>query len=628
VRLLAVLALAACADAPTDYTRCGGDRASFVREAFLALDGRRPVSRDEVDVYVDLYAAAEARGLDGKDAVARAIMTRPEFAERWIDVVMDALAVPRSDVQSQAACWGVSARGSATPELAAAIRDHAPRDGIGAPWTMLDLARSAIALDDLSPIYRAQPFALVARPIPANNVGALETELARRADFGSTFDAAFLHRNITCLGCHTSAHSVTDSDDPASDRFWPVPGLPDQAVYGDPIDADRAHAPFRYAGIVGGPEHPWGWSAACGEFATVAPAGATVYDVEAALARGFAKLRGHPPQGAIDDRDVALAWLVALAVSEAAWTQVTGTRLTIAHGFPRNQAASDLLDALASRFVTSGYSLRALLVAIVESAYFDVRPATDACGAPDGYPDVFDPWERGNGPGDAIAPVDARTLVTAANAALGWSPPPAATRFPDYGDVGCELAACSQMRTSCADSGACCNAYTAACEAGGRLPAVELPFERSVGMFLRASERGFRGLDVQARLVWEDRYGACERPAWVDADIIDALAASGGTMRDATAALKDRVIGESTIAAGPETDALAAIADLDGAIDPGGLRTVCGALLGSPQFLMSGMPGRGGAAPRLTPAAARYDAVCADLATRFPVRCTPKLALQ
>src|SRR5690606_1096858 len=96
--------------------------------------------------------------------------------------------------------------------------------GDGGTFTMLDLARSAIALDDLTPIYRAQLFSLVARPIPAANVSAVEAELARREDFGSRFDASYLHRDVVCLGCHTSDASVTDREEPELDRHWPVPG--------------------------------------------------------------------------------------------------------------------------------------------------------------------------------------------------------------------------------------------------------------------------------------------------------------------------------------------------------------------------------------------------------------------
>jgi hypothetical protein len=91
-------------------------------------------------------------------------------------------------------------------------------------------------------------------------------------------------------------------------------------------------------------------------------------------------------------------------------------------------------------------------------------------------------------------------------------------------------------------------------------------------------------------------------------------------VRDAVAALKDRLIGEPAITDGAESAALAAIAgDLAGPGDGATadeLRRVCGALVGSPQFLLQGVAGRGGARPMLTPMTAGYEAVCGELAMR------------
>lgn len=474
------------------FDECDGDPASFVRQAFLALDGRRPKSQAEVNVYVDLYTAATALGDDPRDVVARAIMNRPEFTDRWTDVVMDALHVQRIDIQTEASCWDDTLRTTVTPALATVVRDQrAAGAGEGSSFTMLDLAKSALQLDDLTPLYRAQLFSMVSHPIPAANVPAIEAELARREDFGGTFDASYLHRDVVCLGCHTSNMSVTDSDDPAFDRHWPVPGAAELAVYGNAngIASERAHAAFRVDDFVdSGSSRPWGWSSRCGTFATPTSirddiAGvdgklasmtgkrSTVYDLEAALARGFTTLRGTalPGDADITDPDTALAWLVTLKITEDIWKQATGTSLTIANYFPRNEAARDQLYSLATTFAKSGFSLKALLAAIVASDYFNRQPAEAGCGeSPYNYPNVFDPWviadadeaRRKNGPGDAITAVDARTLIAATSAALEWAPAPGGQRFPDFGE-GCEQSTtCAQLNGFCQGQfGACCQTY-------------------------------------------------------------------------------------------------------------------------------------------------------------------------
>jgi len=638
------------------FQLCSGDADSFVRQAFLALAGRRPRSQAEVDVYADLYRQAVAHRQPAPEVVARAIMNRPEFAERWVDVVMDALHVQRLDVQSEVNCWDTALRSSVTPTLAMNVREKGaslPADG--ATFTMLDLARSAIALDDLTPIYRGQLFSLAAHPILAANVDAVEAELAQRAELGATFEASYLHRDTVCLSCHTSERSVTDSDSPTFDRHWPVPGNAEKAVYGAPgeITAGRAHAVFRVRGFLNnaaGGARPWGWASRCG--AWNAPSGIqddpasidaklgnitgrrpTVFDLDSALMRGFQSLRASgAPTMTLADPDAALAWLVTLKITEDVWRQVTGTNLTIANYFPRNQASRDLLYSLAGSFVSSGFSLKALLVAIVSSDYFNRIPPDGACGEqPYSYPNVFDPWVTSdadparqlNGPGDAVTAVDGRTLISATAAALEWPALPNATRFPDYGEPTCTDSTCTQMQAMCSGTIQCCRTYQAACVMKGALPLEELPFQRAMGLFLRNSERGFRGLDFQARLSWEDRYGACARPRWVAQDYIDRLAAAGATTpnataRDAIAALKDRLIGEPSIDDGAEATALAAIVgDLAGPasdVSVDELRRVCGALLGSPQFLLQGIAGRGGPRPVLTPANAGYAAVCNELA--------------
>ncbi len=660
--------------APT-FDQCDADPPAFVRHSFLALTGHRPRGQDEVDVYVDIYEQVKALGTemeptDPREVVARAIMSRPEVAERWIDVFMDALHVQRTDIQSEVDCWNTAVRSTVSPSLAMTVREQmATQGGDGAGnWTMLDLARSAIALDDLTPVYRAQLFSMVAHPIPAANVSEVEAELARREDVGSTFDASYLHRDVVCLGCHTSETSITDNDEPALDRHWPAPGAPERAVYGNPmgVTSERAHAAFRVDRFVvdDGSQRPWGWASSCGRFAnpanipddiagvdgklgSVTGTRSTVYSLEQALARGFAALRGTGVGQAevIEDPDTALAWLVTLKMTEDVWRATTGTNLTIANYFPRNEASRDLLYSLAHRYAQSGFSLKALLVAIVTSDYF-ARLAPDAgCGAsPYTYPNVFDPWviadddeaRRKNGPGDAVTAIDARTLMGALSYALEWSMQPGGNRFPDFGEgcTGTGSMTCQQLNTNCNQLHQCCTSYEVACQMNGVFPAIETPFQQSVGTFLRNSERGFRGLDFQARLAWEDRYGACARPAWVSSDFIDGLVGRGAanpqtTVGDVISALKDRLTNEPAIDPGAEATALAAIVGpLDAsatAATVDGVRRVCGALVVSPQFLLQGIAGRGGEPPILTPGDASYASVCSDVASRglagFTIAC-------
>jgi len=656
------------ADAAPPFNACTADAPSFVRQAFVALIGRRPRSEAEADVYVDLYNAAQTKGLDPKDTVARAIMAEPEFTERWTQATMDAMHVQRYNIQNEAACWDTPTRSTVAPALATAVRDQlASGAGDGVAWNMADLASSAIALDDLTPLYRAQLFSMMTHPIPAANVPPVEAELARRADFGGTFDAAYMHRDTVCLDCHNSQASVTDSDDPATDRFWPVVGLPEMAVYGafSHLNPDVAHTAFRVDTFLdNGTSRPWSWATACGRFnpnvgddpaavtgklASVVGTRTTAYDLEKAMKHGFDTLRGQlpplDPGGAIEDPDTALAWLITLKMTEDVWTEVQGTGLTIANYYPRNQASMQLLQQLAERYTQSGYSLKTLLSAVVSSDYFNRQTADQGCGAsPYTYPNVYNPWvisdpdpaKRLNGPGDAVAAIDARTLVTALNGALEWGPPPAASRFPEYGDVDCEDS-CATMQSECSGFGACCTAYHAACQLGGVTPAVEVPFERGVGMFLKNSDKGFRGIDFQARLVWENHENACVRPAWVTSDFIDKLWAAAAadsttTAADLIAALKDRLVNEPAIDPGAETAALAGlVGTLTGpatGVTSAKLRLVCSALVQSPQFLLTGIAGRGGDVPKLTPANAAYGAVCTDVASHVSgATCSGKLAL-
>ena len=665
-RIAALLALGIWPFAPEAFAVSDVPGAAS-EEAAVRL-GHRPASQPEVDAYAALYAdvadaVAHARSTDDpRTVVARALLTRPEKNARWTAHFMDALRVSRIDDQALARCWGERRVTAIDPQLATFVRDNLASATQAQTFSMLDLARSAIALDDPTVMYRAHLFALVSRPIVAANVPDVEAELARREDFGNTFDAAYLNRDLVCLGCHNSESSITDSDDPALDRHWPLAGQVDRAVFGASTggDAGAAHAMFRVDGFLAdrGGRRPWGLGDECGEFTSPAglapdPAGIagrfgslrgdklTVYDLEGALKRGFDTLRGQAlvvgADGAIADPDAALAYLVATGIVESVWREAVGTPLTIANYFPRNQAARDTLQRLTDHFVATGFSLDALLVDVVTSDYFSRRPPEDGCGAgPYSYPAVLDPWviadrdpeRHGNGPGDAVAPVSGRTLLSAAYRALDWTPP-AEEQFPSN-EEGCEQLACEELDQYCEFLGACCDTYAVVCE--GRPPVndpEELPFLRAVGVFLKSGDRGFRGLDFQARLAWEDRFGICAKPTRITGDdFIDRAVAAGhstGAARvsDVVVLIKDRLIGEPQLEPLIEGPALEAVLGQPlsapaTALTTAGARRLCGVLLSSPQFVLQGLAGRGGAPPKLTLPDDGFEPACARLAAAPP----------
>jgi hypothetical protein len=687
-------------DAGVPFTECDGTDQAFVRQATLALLGRRPRSQAEVQVHADLMAQARALGdsmdgesmdagppdtpaLDPREVVARALLDDPGYVDRWTEHVMDALKVPRIEDQSQRTCYGASARaperGIDDGSLALAVRGGAARTGGDerGRFTLLDLLRSALHLDDLSVVYRAHLYALVTRPIPAANVPPIEAELARREDFGLLFDATYLNRDLVCLGCHNSEASVTFHPDPALNRHWPVPGLFETAIYGDAygIATERAHAPFRYTGLVVDPSGengeailPWGWDRSCGAFdpdgIEADPAGVdgklaslsgellTVFDLEEALARGFASLAdgglATDESGTIADPDAAMAYLVAAAIVEGVWREVIGTPLTIANYFPRNQVARDLLAELTSEFIANRYSLRELLVDIVTSDYFNRLPPEAGCGTgPYNMPALYDPWvtsdpdpaRRENGAGDAVAALSPRVLLRAAHDALEW-PRPFYYAFPEESpaiQICSETYTCQEMASACEVDGTCCDAYELECTGPtGDQPAPDQlrAFERGIGIFLKHGEKGFRGLDFQARLVFEDAFGACANPA-APADFVADLVARAQASPDATigdlvAALKDRLIGQARISHRIEASGVSELAAIEELFDAevstavsdvdaleAKSRALCGVLLSSPLFLLGGIAAPDSAyIPTLTPEPASYRSICANLAER------------
>jgi hypothetical protein len=391
---------------------------------------------------------------------------------------------------------------------------------------------------------------------------------------------------------------------------------------------------------------PWGADPVCGSFnstpdddiadvdgrlASARGKRATVLDLDKALKRGADALavRGIAidDNGAADGPDEAFAALVAMHVVDGVWREIMGSPLTIATHFPRNEAQQQALQALTDRFVRSHWSLEGLIVDIVTQPLFNLPPPDAGCGPAFGQPAVFDPWvlaepeeaQRNNSAADGVHPLSSRTLLSAAYAALGW-PVPADAQFPGAGvfDEECIVATCAELRALCADNPGCCDELAASC--GGSEVLDEASLQRGIGVFHGISEKGFRGLDFQARLTWESRFGGCRSPAGPDAitELAARAADRSATVGDAVRALKERLVNEPTFAGDEQPALTALVGDLlrPAALAPdleALLRTACGAVLSSPQFQLGGIANEGGPS---TPLSTTDADACEALASR------------
>jgi hypothetical protein len=354
-------------------------------------------------------------------------------------------------------------------------------------------------------------------------------------------------------------------------------------------------------------------------FGSVAGLRSSVWDLSRSLRAGFDKLRfgglNVLPNKDVPDPDEAFAYLSAMNIVEKVWREVTGTPLTIQSYFPRNAAARDQLELLTNSFIASGYSHKALLETIFASPYLNLSAPDAGCGA-NAYlaPRIFDPWvtadndpvKHGNSAADGAVMLSARTATRAAYGALDWPLAAYGSLFPNVSGYG---------QNSVNGSGA-----------------LERQFQTEVGFFLKNTDLGFRGFDFQARLGWEDRLGQCTKlPLNTEPDVIDELLArvstpGTGSVRNVIEVLKDRFTGSATIDEQQERPILETMlgasldADASTLTDPDAqIRRVCGVLVASPQTLLNGIaPPDSSEVPVLTPATARYGALCEGL-TALPL---------
>jgi hypothetical protein len=493
--------------------RDAGDNA-FVRRVLPLMWGRRATSNREVAMLAGVATT------QGRDALLRGMARDEAYLDHWGEVLMDAMAVPRLGFSANGPCYARTLAPETGPELAEYVRDNAPTN---APWptlfTVRDLIRSALVLDDLTPIYRASLVAGLARSIDDMHQLAAMSQRQNRAE---SFVVHYLDRRMSCLGCHNSETAVTWSPDPEVNRHWPMRGAFEKALFGQSTGrpVEELSRFFRRKGVQAGYFYthdaksdeaiaadaalgiaPWGWDAQCGTFLPpeqIRPddvleldgyfgidRGETgsIWDLEASLAAGFATLRETGLRVEGDDSvqaDPAFAYLVSASIAHRVWQQAFGRPLTVANYFPRNAHQRDTLQGLTEVFVGGGFSLLDALIATTKHPYFnDAVPASGEDPRP--YAPVFDPFadedrvtaDRRNDIGDTVRRAPARVLLRSAHQALGWPEPP---EFLLY-----YLSPSARM-------------------------------QRDVGVFLKNGDPGFEGTSFQSALAWETWFGQCTSP--------------------------------------------------------------------------------------------------------------------
>lgn len=589
---------------------CDAGDEAWVKRVIPLLQGRKPEGMREVRLLVAMIEQLDARGADGRAIVARGLTGDDVYRRRWKTFLWEQLRINRIEVKANYNCYSLTTAAADSGDLAAFIRDN---DALGTsfsggPFTMGDVLESTLRLDDISPLYRADLFARMAKPLGGANISQEEFEVNARSNFGEIFESAYLGRRSGCLECHNSEASVTYNPDPKYNRFWALPGNFERAIYGAPEGRDEAeiYATFRWTGFVEEfGERPWGMSDECGAFNSdhtgdlldipgylggELPSNPQLFDVDPLFKSGFAALAADGLTLDGDNNvapDQALAYLTAVNLSNNVWTEMMGYPLTLSHGFPRNERQRQILQTLTEAFINDGFSLRTLLTEIVLHPYFNAD-APDACGSSSPYfmDPVFDPFsisssdpgKLGNGVGDRVQRYSAWVLVESAMRAMWWDLP--IQQPPKGGYPG-------------------------------------IAFLRDEGIFLKDAQNGFNGVDFNGLLSWESSLaagyspglsgdctgplgGPCADYEWIELMLTEAAGAGGVTIRDLAAAIKDRMIAEPTIddaeLAVIESvfglDPAAKMNEVDGVALESGSRRYAGLILGTPQFMLSGVPSR------------------------------------
>ena len=597
---------------------CDAGDEAFVKRVIPLIQGRKPEGMREVKLLVSMIEQLDAAGVDGRAVVVRGLASGDLYIGRWKQFLWEQLRINRVEVKSNYKCYSQTSGPNGAPDLAAYIRDNdANGSDFGQAFTMADVMESALRLDDMSPLYRADMFARMARPLGGANISQEEFEVNARSNFGEIFESAYLGRRSGCLECHNSEESVTYNPDPKFNHFWAIPGKFEAAIYGAAKGRPEAeiYAAFRVTGFTTDQGvRAWGMSS-CGSFnpghdgdilgtpgylGGELPAGQNLFDLDPLFKSGFATLAADGLTLA-DNLEVApdqaLAYLTSTNFVNNAWKEMMGYPLTLAHNFPRNEKQREILLELTEAFVSEDYSLRAVITEIALHPYFNMD-APDACdtSTPFFMEPVFEPFsitsadpnQRGNGVGDRVQRFSAWVLIESAMRTMWWALPVRQIPANEFDFPG-------------------------------------LDFLRDTGVFLKDAQNGFNGVDFNGLLAWENRLApgynpglsgdctgplgqGCSQYEWIELMLVEAFNADA-TVGEVAAAIKDRILGEPTIAGDTELAVIAGVIGLDPdakmkAVDSvvleEGARRYAGLLFNTPQFMLSGVPSRD-QAPEATP---------------------------
>ncbi|MGB1700261.1 MAG: hypothetical protein ACPHRO_09925, partial [Nannocystaceae bacterium] len=184
---------------------CDAGNASWVQQVLPLIQGRKPESRREIQVLSDMIDQLDAKGMSGRAIVARGLASGDRYIDRWETFFYEQTRVNRIELKVNVPCYGVTTGAANGTNLAEFIRDNDPATSdFGASTTMQDVLRSSLLLDDLSPYYRADLFARMARPLSGANVSAQDLDQMRRTNYGEIFESAYMGRKTSCLECHNS----------------------------------------------------------------------------------------------------------------------------------------------------------------------------------------------------------------------------------------------------------------------------------------------------------------------------------------------------------------------------------------------------------------------------------------